>query len=253
MLAPFGWQFLTSVKTLSESTAIPPSFLPSEWRWSNYAQVFSVVPFGDMYVNTIAYAVLRTAGQLLLCSAAAFAFARLRFRGRSFLFALCLSALMVPPELFILSQYEIMQGLGWLNTLQALFLPTVFSAFGTFLLRQFFATIPEEIEEAARLDGAGTFAIYSRIFLPLAKPGLTALAILTVIAAWSDLMWPLVVNTDPTKMTLAVGLASLQGQQTTDYPVLMAAALLASAPLVAVFVVMQRRFVEGIAMTGTKG
>jgi multiple sugar transport system permease protein len=253
MILPLGWQFLTSVKTLSESTQVPQTWLPSQWHWDNYAKVFDVVPFGNMYVNTIVYAVLRTAGQVLFCSAAGFAFARLRFPGRGLLFAICLSALMIPPELFILSQYQIMQELGWLNTVQALFLPTIFSAFGTFLLRQFFASIPLELEEAARLDGAGTFAVYWRIFMPLARPGLLALAILTVIAAWSDLMWPLVVNTQPTKMTLAVGLASLQGQQTTDYPMLMAAAILASAPLVLVFLFMQRHVVEGIAMTGSKG
>jgi multiple sugar transport system permease protein len=253
MLGPFAWQLLTSVKPLSEAVRIPPTLLPEQWRWDNFAEVFRAVPFRAMYVNTVAYAVLRTIGQLVLCSAAAFAFARLRFPGRNILFALCLSALMVPPELFVIPQYQIMQHLGWLNSLQALVLPSIFTAFGTFLLRQFFATIPIEIEEAARIDGANPFQIYWRIFLPLAKPGLIALAIITVIAAWSDLLWPLIVNTDPNKMTLSVGLASLQGQQLTDYPVLMAGALLASAPLIAVFIIMQRRFVEGIALTGTKG
>jgi multiple sugar transport system permease protein len=252
MLAPYVWQLFTAVKTLPEATAAPPTILPTEWHWENFAAVFSAVPFGAMYINTVAYAVVRTIGQLILCSAAGFAFARLRFRGKNFLFALCLSALMVPPELFVISQYRIMQGLGWLNTIQALFTPTIFSAFGTFLLRQFFASIPDEIEEAARVDGASILKIYWLIFLPLAKPGLIALAIITVMAAWSDLLWPLIVNTDPTKMTLSVGLAAMQGQQSTDYPVLMAAALLASAPLIVVFVIMQRRFVEGIALSGAK-
>jgi multiple sugar transport system permease protein len=252
MLGPFVWQFLTSVKTLPESTQAPPTIFPEEWHWENYENVSAGLPFGAIYVNTVLYAVLRTIGQLVLCSAAGFAFARLRFRGKNLLFALCLSALMVPPELYVISQYQIMQGLGWLNTIQALFLPGIFSAFGTFLLRQFFASIPDEIEEAARVDGASILKIYWLVFLPLAKPGLIALAILTVMASWSDLLWPLIVNTDPTKMTLSVGLAAMQGQQSTDYPVLMAAALLASAPLIIVFVVMQRRFVEGIAMSGTK-
>jgi multiple sugar transport system permease protein len=252
MLGPFVWQFLTSVKTLPESTQAPPTIFPEEWHWENYKNVSAGLPFGTIYINTVVYAVLRTVGQLVLCSAAGFAFARLRFRGKNLLFALCLSALMVPPELYVISQYQIMQGLGWLNTIQALFLPGIFSAFGTFLLRQFFASIPDEIEEAARVDGASILKIYWLVFLPLAKPGLIALAILTVMASWSDLLWPLIVNTDPTKMTLSVGLAAMQGQQSTDYPVLMAAALLASAPLIIVFVVMQRRFVEGIAMSGTK-
>jgi len=253
MLAPFVWQFLTSVKSLNEATQVPPTLWPTQWIWTNYSDVFSHIPYAMMYLNTVLYAIIRTAGQLLFCSAAAYAFARLRFPGRGLIFAVCLSALMIPPELFILSQYQIMKGLGWLNTLQALFTPTIFSAFGTFLLRQFFVSLPVDVEEAARLDGCGPFQIYWRVMLPLAKPGLVALGILTVIAAWSDLLWPLIVNTQPQKMTLAVGLAALQGELTVNYPVIMAAALIATAPLVLVFLFMQRRVVEGIAMSGSKG
>jgi multiple sugar transport system permease protein len=184
---------------------------------------------------------------------AAYAFARLRFPGRKVLFGVFLSVLMVPPQLFIIPQYQIMSDLGWLNSLQALIVPGLFSAFGVFLLRQFFLGLPPELEEAARIDGAGPLRIYWSIVLPLARPGLVALAVLVLLWSWNDLFWPLVVNTDPDKMTLSAGLASLQGQYLTDYPILMAGSLLASVPVIAVFVFLQRQFIQGIAQTGIKG
>ncbi|AVT37030.1 carbohydrate ABC transporter permease [Plantactinospora sp. BB1] len=252
MVVPFAWQFLTSLKSLSSATRVPPTIQP-DWHWSNYRRVFELLPFGDQFLNTVLVAVGRTAGQLLFCSMAAYAFARLRFPGRNLLFGVFLSVLMVPPPLFVIPQYEIMAKLGWLNSLQALIVPGLFSAFGVFLLRQFFLGLPKELDEAARLDGASPLRIYWSVMLPLAKPGLLALAILALLWSWNDLFWPLVVNTDPDKMTLSAGLASLQGQFQTDYPVLMAGSLLASLPVIAVFVVMQRHFIEGIALTGNKG
>src|SRR6185312_168412 len=187
------------------------------------------------------------------CSMTTYAFARLRFPGRNLIFGGFLSVLMVPPQLFIIPQYQIMSDLGWLNSLQALIVPGLFSAFGVFLLRQFFLGLPPELEEAARIDGAGPLRIYWSVMLPLARPGLVALGILTMIWSWNDLLWPLVVNNDPREMTLSAGLASLQGQFMTDYPVLMAGALMATVPVIAVFVILQRRVIEGIALTGTKG
>ncbi|MFF5224965.1 carbohydrate ABC transporter permease [Dactylosporangium sp. NPDC000521] len=252
MVVPFAWQFLTSLKTLSSATRVPPTIEP-DWHWSNYARVFELLPFGDQFLNTVLTAVGRTAGQLLFCSMAAYAFARLRFPGRNVLFGVFLSVLMVPPPLFVIPQYEIMANLGWLNSLQALIVPGLFSAFGVFLLRQFFLGLPKELDEAARLDGASPLRIYWSVMLPLARPGLLALAILAMLWSWNDLFWPLVVNTDPDKMTLSAGLASLQGQFQTDYPVLMAGSLLASLPVIAVFVVLQRHFIEGIALSGNKG
>lgn len=252
MVIPFGWQVLTSLKTLTNATRVPPTFVP-DWRWSNYAQVFELLPFGDQFLNTVLIAAARTAGQLLFCSMAAYAFARLRFPGRGLIFGLFLSVLMVPPALFVIPQYEIMADLGWLNTIGAVIAPGLFSAFGVFLLRQFFLGLPRELDEAARLDGAGPLRIYWSVMLPLAKPGLLALGILVVLASWNDLFWPLIVNTDPEKMTLSAGLASLQGQFQTDYPVLMAGSLLASLPVIVVFTVMQRHFIQGIAFSGNKG
>ncbi|GAB2605323.1 carbohydrate ABC transporter permease [Kribbella endophytica] len=252
MVAPFVWQVITSLKSLSSATSVPPSLLP-EGRWENYGKVFDVLPFGHQFLNTVLMAGLRTIGQVLFCSMAAYAFARLRFPGRNVLFGVLLSVLMVPPQLFIIPQYQIMADLGWLNSLQALVVPGLFSAFGVFLLRQFFLGLPKELEEAAAIDGAGPVRIYWSIVLPLARPGLVALSLLVLLWSWNDLFWPLVVNTDPDKMTLSAGLASLQGQFQTDYPVLMAGALLASLPIIAIFTVLQRQFIQGIATTGTKG
>lgn len=250
---PYIWLVLTTVKTFGEATRMPPVLLPSQWEWTNYIRVFDAVPFAQQFLNTVLMTAGRTAGQLLFCSLAAYAFARLQFPGRNVLFVLFLSVLMVPPQLFLIPQYQIMQDLGWLNTLPALIVPGMFSAFGTFLLRQFFLGLPKELDEAAKLDGCNPLQIYWHVLLPLARPGLVALAVITIIWSWNDLLWPLVVNTDTEKMTLSAGLASLQGQYLTNYSVLMAGTLLATLPMIVVFVVLQRQFIEGIATTGTKG
>lgn len=253
MVGPFVWEVLTSLKTLAESNQVPPTLLPEDWQFGNFGAVFDRLPFAAMFGNTILMTIGRVVGQLLFCSMAAYAFARLKFPGRDVLFVLFLAVLMVPPQLFLIPQYQIMANLGWLNTLQALILPGMFSAFGTFLLRQFFLTLPTEIEEAARLDGANPFQVYWYIALPLVKPGLLALAIMTTLWSWNDLLWPLIVTTQPEKMPLSAGLATLQGQYDTPYTILMAGSLLATAPMVLLFLLLQKQFIQGIAMTGTKG
>lgn len=253
LAGPFLWELLTSFKSLTESMSVPPTWLPSSWHLSNYTSVFQAIPFAGELLNSVVNALARTAAQLLFCSMAAYAFAWLRFPGRNLVFGLFLSVLLVPTQLLTIPQYQIIDDLHLLNTLPALFLPGMFSAFGTFLLRQFFLALPPELHEAARLDGAGPIRIYWSIMLPLARPGLIALGLLTMIWSWNDLLWPLIVNNDPGKMTLSVGLANLQGVYLTNYPILMAGALMATLPLIIVFVVMQRRVVEGIALTGTKG
>ncbi|WP_042384215.1 carbohydrate ABC transporter permease [Streptacidiphilus melanogenes] len=251
MVAPFLWQLLTSLQTLGEATHVPPTFLPG-WRWSNYGEVFTSMPFLRQFLNTVVITVVRVAAQLLFCSMAAYAFARLRFPGRDVLFLLLLSVLMVPSQVYLLPQYQILMHLGLLNTLTGIVLPGLFSAFGTFMLRQFFLSLPVDVEEAARLDGAGPVRIFWSVMLPLAKPGLISLGVLTVLWSWNDLLWPLVVTSDAGQMPLSVGLATLQGEHVTDYPVLMAGSLLASLPMIAMFLVSQRRITEGIAFTGSK-
>jgi len=253
MVGPFLWMVLTSLKTLAEASQVPPKILPTKLQWSNYKEVFTSFPFAEFYWNTFITTVVKTVGQLFLCSLAAYAFARIKFPGRNFFFILYLSVLMIPPQAFLVPQYQIIANLGLLNTLSALVLPGLFSAFGTFLLRQFFLSMPDELEEAAKIDGCNHFQIYWKIMLPLAKPGLIALAIFTIIWSWNDLLWPLIVNSSPDKMPLSAGLSSLQGQYSTNYPILMAGTFLASWPLIVIFMFFQKSFVEGIALSGKKG
>ena len=252
-LLPFAWMILTSLKTQAESICIPLKIFPAKPLFSNYAAVFKKIPFAKMYLNTAVTAIVIVAVQLVLCSMAAYAFGRIEFTGRNIIFGTLLAVLMVPSSFFILPQYLMIQKMGLLNTLPALFIPGLFSAFGTFLMRQFFMALPNELEDAARIDGCNHFMIFSKIMFPLVKPGLVALAILTLRSAWNDLMWPMIVNTSPEKMTLSAGLSYLQGQYATDYPVMMAGAVLAVLPLLILFAVFQKQFIEGIALQGIKG
>ncbi|MGW0531195.1 carbohydrate ABC transporter permease [Streptomyces sp. NPDC003032] len=252
MVFPFLWQLLTALKTLAETSRVPPTFLPDNWNRASFEEVFTALPFREMLTNSVLNTLGRTLGQLVFCSLAAYAFARMRFRGRNVLFALFLSVLMVPSSLLVLPQYDIIQGLGLLNSAPALFLPGMFSAFGTFMLRQFFLTLPKELEEAARIDGAGSFRIFWSIMLPLIRPALAALAVITAMWSWNDLLWPLIVNTDPAKMPISAGLTSLEGQFETNYPVMMAGSLIASLPMLLVYVFLQRHFVQSVALSGSK-
>lgn len=232
---------------------MPVIFFPSHWRLNAFIDVFARLPFKEAYINTILSALVTIVAQVIMCSMAGYAFGRIQFPGRDLIFVLSLSVLMIPSTFFILPQYLIIQKLGLLNTLPALFLPNLFSAFGTFLMRQFFMSLPTELEEAARLDGCGQFGIFWKVMLPLVKPGLTSLAIITLRLAWNDLMWPMIVNTSTKKMTLSAVLANLTGQYSTEYPTLMAGSLMAVIPLVVLFAIFQKQFIEGIALTGTKG
>ncbi len=252
MVLPFVWQLITSGKSLRESVVAPPVFWPDDWQWSNYQRFFDILPVGTLFANSLAALVLRVVGQLLMASLAAYCLARLEFRGRRALLAVFLVVLMVPPQLFIIPQYEVIRDLGWLNSIQALALPGIFSSFGMFILYQFMRSLPRELDEAARIDGANPLQIYGRVLLPLCLPALAAVAIMTSLFSWNDLLWPLVINTDPERMTLPVGLATLQGAQGTDYPVLMAGSLLAIVPMVLIFVLLQKQFIKGIAMSGSK-
>ena len=251
-LAPFLWMLLTSFKTQVDAVAIPPTILPKRWIVDTYTTLKDKIPFAKMYWNTVLTSLITVAGQLLLCSLAGYAFGRIKFPGRNFLFVLCLSVLMVPTSFYILPQYIIIKNLNLLNTIHAIYLPCLFSAFGTFLMRQFFMALPKELEEAARIDGCGHGGIFLRIMLPLVKPGLVSLGILTLRFSWNNLMWPLIVNTSTTKMTLTAGLSYLQGQYLADYPSIMAGAVLSIIPLIVLFAVFQKQFIEGIALTGIK-
>ena len=250
---PFLWMILTSFKTNGEAMQIPPTILPTEWVTDSYQEILTAIPFATVYMNTIISAVVTTAVQVAFCAMAAYAFARIEFPFKNIIFVLLLSVLMVPGQIFLIPQYLIVQKLGLLDTLSALVLPNLFSAFGTFLLRQFFMSLPKELEEAAVLDGCSRYQIFGKIMLPLVKPGIVALVIFTAKFAWNDFMWPMIVNTSTDKMILGPALATLQGQYTTQYPMQMAGAVLAVVPLVILFFIFQKQFIEGVAQSGIKG
>lgn len=252
MILPFLWMVLTSIKTLTESVQIPPKIFPDMIRWDNYPAVMKILPFASFYVNTILMMAGRVVGSVLFSAMAAYACARLNFPGKNIFFGLVLFQMMIPGQLFIVPQFLIVQKLGLLNTVSALIVPGVVSAFGTFLLRQFFMGLPKDLEEAAKLDGCTIWQTFYKVMLPLSRSGLIALAIFTALFAFKDLMWPLIVNMSIDKMTLASGLASLQGQYATNYPQLMAGSLLGIWPMLLIFIIFQKRFIEGIATSGGK-
>ncbi len=252
MAFPFLWQIIMSFSTNAEVQSVTPTFWPAELRWENYVSVFERLPFLSQLWTSIVITVIRTLGQIVICTLAGYAFARMRFRGRALLLALVLSILLVPSQVYLLSQYQIIQGLGWLNTTIGLVAPGLFSAFGTFLMRTAFISLPRELEDAARVDGANPFQTFWRIMLPLVKPTISVLAITTVLFSWNELLWPLVVTTRSETMPLAAGLATLSSDHRIDYPVLMAASLMAMAPILIAFIALQRRVIEGLASSGLK-
>lgn len=250
---PFVWMFLTSIKTYEETIQIPLKFFPDLAQWVNYAIISDKLNFPQLYFNTIAVTVMMIVGQLLIVTICAYAFDRLRFPGKNFLFLSMLALMMVPGQIFIIPRFKLMVAFGLTDTLVGLVLPGLFNVFGVFLMRQFFSTIPRELDEAARIDGCGYFRIYWDVLLPLVKPALTTLAILAMLGTWKDLMWPLINNSSASKMTLAAGLAMLIGEHTTYYEQVMAGGIIAVIPIIVLFVIFQKQFVEGIAHSGIKG
>lgn len=251
MILPFLWMVSTSLKANSDVFIFPPKWIPQPVVWSNYLNVWKAAPFGLFFLNTIKITVFVCAGRLLISSMAAYAFSRLRFPGRNALFLVYLATMMVPYQVTLIPTFIIMRELNWMDTHLALIVPGLFSAFGVFLLRQFFQGIPKELEEAARIDGASYIGIYWRLILPLAVPALTALAIFTFLGSWNDFMAPLVYLNTLNKFTIALGLASLQGMHETDWPLLMTGAVLSLLPILIVFFFAQKRFIEGITLQGS--
>ena len=252
MVSPLIYQVIMSLSTSQQVESAPPTFWPGVLQWHNYADVFAQMPFGQELWITVAITAVRLIGQLLLCSIAGYAFARMRFTAKGIILGVILSIIMVPAQIYLIPQYQIIQSLGWLNTVIGIAAPGVFSAFGTFLMRQFFMGLPQELEDAARIDGASSFRIFWNIMLPLASNGLWALGIITVLWSWNDLMWPLIVTSSAETAPLSVGLANLQGVHTNNYPVLMAASLMAMLPILILFVALQKRVVAGIGRSGLK-
>lgn len=253
MILPFVWMVLTSFKTVSESTSMNPFvFLPTKWRVENYFEVIKQNNFLRLYYNTFFMMALRILFGVGFSAMAAYAFARLTFPGRDFFFGIVLFQMMVPVQIFIIPQYLMVDRIGMRNTIFALVFPGLVSAFGTFLLRQFFMGLPKELEESAKLDGCNIGQTFLRIMLPLTKSGLVALAIFTALFAFKDLMWPLIVNTTTDSATLSSALAKIQGAYSVNYPELMAASVLAIWPMLLLYIIFQKQFIEGIATSGGK-
>ena len=250
---PFIWMILTSFKTYEESIRIPMTFWPAQWNLANYVTVWNKFPFLNFYTNTFVVMAVVIVGELLISSMAAYAFARLDFPFRNGIFFFCLSLMMVPSQIFMIPQYDLMVKAGLNNTIVALILPRLFNVFSVFMLRQFFLTLPRDLDDAAKIDGCGFFGIYFKILLPLIKPALISVAILSGLSTWKDLLWPLIVNNSMDKYTLSAGLALLIGEHTTIYPNVMAGSFLAVWPMILLFFLAQKQFVEGIAFSGIKG
>ncbi|WP_216897315.1 carbohydrate ABC transporter permease [Nocardia alni] len=251
-LGPILWALGASLKT--EGAISDPNPVPAAPQWSTYGRVFEQLPLGRMLINTAIYAGCVTAGQVFFCSLAGYAFARLRFPGRQTLFLAYLATLMVPLTVTVIPQFILMRALGWVDSPWAMIVPGLFgSAFGTYLMRQFFRTLPDELEEAAILDGCTTWQVYWRVLLPHARPAVMVLAVLTWITVWNDFLWPLVMIQRDEIATVTLGLVRLQGQYRTDWPLLMAAAMIVLAPLLVVYAFAQKAFVRGIAQSGLGG
>ena len=252
MIFPFVWMLLTSFKTQAESMAVPPQLLPGQWDLDNFVTALESLPFVNLYVNTALLIVFRVLCAVVFSSMAGYAFAKLNFPFKKLLFTIVLVQMMLPSQIFIIPQYLMLARMGLTNTIFALVFPGLVSAFGTFFLRQTYLGIPGEIAEAAYLDGCNKWQTFTRVMLPLTGSSMAALAIFTAVFAYSDLMWPLICNIDLNMMTLSAGLSTLNGQYTTNFPVLMAGSLLAMIPMVILYLIFQKQFIQGIAMTGGK-
>lgn len=251
MLTPFLVMLVVSL--FPNEAFLSRQFPLSQLTLSNYAETFRVVPFGRYFLNSTIVAVAVTVLQMLVSSLAAFSFARLRFRGREAIFLLYLATLMIPAQVTLIPNFVIIQKLGWYDQFQALIIPGVFSALSTFLLRQYYRSIPLDLDEAARMDGASSFRIWLQVILPLSRPVMAALGVFTFQAAWNDFLWPLVVTSSDTMRTIPIGLSYFVGQYNTAWNLLMAGSMIALLPVLIIYLLAQKTFVQGITLTGMGG
>lgn len=255
ILVPVFWMLSTSLKSDSEVFLFPPVWIPNPPHWNNFARAFAFLPFARYFLNTSIITGLAIVGQFLSSPLAAYAFARLRARGRDILFTLVLSTMMLPTQVTMIPQFIVFQKLGWVDTFAPLIVPNFFgSAYFIFLLRQFFLTISPELSDAAKIDGCGYFGIFARIFLPLSKPALATMAIFTFMWNWNSFMGPLIYLSSGDKWTLTLGLSRFTGMYgMTAWNLLMAASLVSVLPCIVLFFFAQRYFIQGIVITGVKG
>jgi multiple sugar transport system permease protein len=252
-LIPFLWTLSTSLKSIDEVFVYPPQWLPSTLRWSNYSSLWHQLPMGRWIWNSSYITVCAVVGKLILSSTAAFAFARLRFPGRDLIFYIFLGALMIPWEVTLIPGFVLMRQLGWIDTHLAIIVPSLGDVFGIFLLRQAFMSIPSELEDAARMDGASHFMVYRRVILPLSRPALAVVAVLGFMNVWNSFLWPLIMLNSTNKYTLPVGLQLLNSEHSTQWTLLMAGDMIALLPILLVYIAAQKYFVRGITLTGLKG
>ena len=255
-IAPLLWMLITSFKTAGEATQVPPTVFPEDPTMRAYDTLFtgnSQTPVLRWFANSMLAAAGQAVLVLVAASTAAYALARMNFRGKNVLFGVIIATLFVPAFTLLIPNFLIVDRLGWLDTLWALIVPGAASAFGVFFLRQFFSALPRELEEAALIEGANSWQIFTKVILPLSKPALATLALISFLSNWNDFIWPVYVLFSPTSFTLPPGLAILQGAYTIDYPVIMAGAALASIPALILFMVSQRYIIEGVSRSGLKG
>lgn len=253
MLVPFLWMFLTAFKTIAETMQVDPFVLvPAVWQTENFGKVIAAMDFFKLYVNTLLMIGLRVLCAVLTATLSGYAFARLKFKGKDFMFGLVLFQMMIPVQIFIIPQYVMVSKLHLTNTILGLVFPGLVTAFGTFLLRQSYMGLPRDLEEAARLDGCNIPQTFLFIMAPLTKSAMVALGIFTAVFAYKDLMWPMIVCPDNNKTTLASALAKMNGQYSQKYPELMMAALIACVPMIVIYIFFQKQFIEGIATSGGK-
>ncbi|MCT2344829.1 carbohydrate ABC transporter permease [Niallia taxi] len=253
-LFPFLWLIGTSVKPENEAMAFPPTLLPKNWDLANYKEVFTLVDFGQYYLNSVIVTVCVVIGTVVSSTLVAYGFARIKGKGRNFWFVLLLGTMMLPPQVTMIPVYMIFSKLGWVNTFLPLIVPSFFgSAYFIFLLRQFFKTIPKELEESAYLDGCGAFGIFWRIIIPLSVPSIITVALLSFMWTWNDFLNPLIYLNDDSKYTLALGILQFKGALLIQWGPMMAASVFIILPLIIIFFVGQKYFVQGIATTGGKG
>lgn len=253
MLVPFIWMILTAFKTVTEATSVDPFVIfPKVWRTDSFKEVIRNMNFLVLYKNTLLMIFFRVLCAVLTATMAGYAFGRLHFKGRDFCFSLVLLQMMVPAQIFISPQYIMVSKMGMLNTIFGLVFPGMVTAFGTFLLRQGYMGLPNDLEEAARLDGCNIGQTVLYIMAPLTRSSMVALGIFTAVFAFKDLMWPMIVNTDKDMLVLSSALAKMQGQYASKFPELMAASLIACIPMIVLYVIFQKQFIEGIATSGGK-
>ncbi len=252
MLLPFFWMVMTSLKEESEVLRMPPQWIPKDWQWINYVKAWNVAPFGRYFFNSFVIAIITTIGEVTTAILAAYAFAKMRFFGKNVIFAVLLGTLMIPGEMLLIPNYVTITRLGWYNRYEALIIPWLASVFAIFLLRQFFRSIPDELQDAARIDGCSRIRFLWQIVVPLSKPAIMTVALLKFLGSWNAFLWVLIMTSSESMRTVPVGLSLFSSEVGTAYEQLMAASVLAIIPVLILFLFTQKQFIQGVARTGIK-